>query len=61
MEKPIYWILETPLPQLVEYQFFKKLLKNVLHLKKQLNDGHYIFPDSYSDLGKIWYDINMKN
>ena len=34
-------------------------LKNPTILK-QLNDGHYIFPDSYSDLGKIWFDINMK-
>ena len=37
----------------------QEIAERILHLK-QLNDGHYIFPDSYSDLGKIWYDINMK-
>ena len=37
----------------------QEIAERILHLK-QLNDGHYIFPDSYSDLGKIWYEINMK-
>ena len=37
----------------------QEIAERILHLK-QLNDDHYIFPDSYSDLGKIWYDINMK-
>ena len=37
----------------------QEIAERTLHLK-QLNDGHYIFPDSYSDLGKIWFDINLK-
>ncbi|MDC3085085.1 hypothetical protein OA439_04335 [Gammaproteobacteria bacterium] len=37
----------------------QEIAERILHLK-QLNDGHYIFPDSYSDLGKVWFDINMR-
>ena len=37
----------------------QEIAERTLHLK-QLSDGHYIFPDSYSNLGKIWFDINMR-
>ncbi|MEK9977243.1 MAG: hypothetical protein VW689_05280 [Gammaproteobacteria bacterium] len=36
----------------------QEIAERVLHLK-QINDQHYIFPDGYKDLGKIWNKSNI--